>query len=123
MSIETLIQALEADIEAHKNGEYMDIASRWDEVYSEILSKDNEIREDLLGLTLNFWDDWGDAANHEWQYHSPFEESDWPDIAQTIVVHLRNNTIPEDRLILEHFLPRPRKSIWERITRLLFGKT
>ena len=116
-SAEILARALEHDADTQEKNKTSEIGNRYDDVYSQILPI-NEIPEDLFGLAMRFWDDWVDASNHEWKYHEPLVESDWPRIARTIAAHLRDGTLPRDELILEQFLPKPKKPMLQRIKNL-----
>ena len=113
-SAEILAKALEPDANIQEKNRISEIGNRYDDVYCEIFPI-NEILEDLFGLAMRFWDDWVDASNHEWKYHEPFVETDLPKMARKIATHLREATLPNDELILEEFMPTPKKSILKRI--------
>ena len=120
-SAEILAKALEHDANIQEKNRISEIGNRYDDVICEILPI-NEIPEDLFGLAMRFWDDWVDASNHEWKYHEPFVESDWPKMARKIATHLREATFPNDELILEEFMPTPKKPILKRIKNLFSSK-
>lgn len=107
-SAEILAAALERDADAQDRGEFGELGKRWADVRSEIVPI-NEIPNPLFYLAMRFWDDWGDTARHEWQYHEPFEQPDWPRMARDIANHVRAGTLPEDELVIKHFLPKPKK--------------
>ena len=116
---EILAKALEADASAQDRGEYSEIGMKYDEILCEVLPI-NDIPSDLFALAMNFWDDWCDAANHEWRYHEPCVERDWPRLARTIASHLRESTLPNDQSIIESFTPKPKLSLLARLGRM-FG--
>ncbi len=113
---ETLAQAIEQDIEAQEAGRYEDIGIRWDDVYSEN-SQTQGANDPIFSLAIRFWDDWGDAANHEWLYHEPMVKEDWPRVAREIVACLRSGTYPEDETIVQRFMPRPTVGVKVRLKR------
>ncbi|MDH3377754.1 MAG: hypothetical protein OEQ39_12465 [Gammaproteobacteria bacterium] len=113
-SAEILAAALEADADAQERGETDNIGMKWDDVYGQILPI-NEIPDELFGLAMRFWDDWGDASRHDWQYHDPFEKEDWPMMSRKIAMHVRAGTLLTDDTILAHFKSKPSRPLMERL--------
>ena len=71
--LELLAEAIEQDAIAHESGQYSTIGTGWDEIYLSILPS-RKINAELIDLAIRFWDDWEDAANHDWKYHPPFKK-------------------------------------------------
>ncbi len=69
---EILANALVQDAQAQDAGRINDIGLRWDDVYAEILPF-QDTSEPILAISMRFWDNWGDASIHEWQYHEPIK--------------------------------------------------
>jgi hypothetical protein len=107
--------ALEIDANKHDAGEYQEIGSCWDNIYAEILPIEEDISSPLYNMTFRFWDDWGDAANHNWQYHKPIKKEQWPLFARELAVCLRTQTMTTNIVLLNSFMPKPKLSLLERI--------
>lgn len=101
---EILAMALEADAVAQECGRIDGIGMRYDEIELQVLPI-NDIPDQVYGMVFSFWDCWLDAKNHDWQYHEPISESDWPRLARVIARSVREFSIPLDPLIRTHFLP------------------
>lgn len=112
---EILASALERDAEDHERGKFENIGMRYDDVENEILPL-QDTSEPVFALALRFWEDWCDAANHEWKFHKPIEQADWPRMARLIAASLKEGILPTDQLVLEEFLPRPKVPFAMRIT-------
>ena len=117
---EILAEALEKDALDHESGNYDNIGLKWDDVYGQLLPIEEDIDQPVYGLAFNFWDDWCDASNHDWQYHEPITTNEWPKIAREIAASLRNGTPPNNQRILDHFLPKPKIGILQKIKVWLF---
>jgi len=111
---EFVAQALEQDAEAHEAGRFNDIAKRWDDVYGKLLPI-QDTSEPIFAMAMRFWDDWKDASNHKWMYHKPMKQTDWPRVARVIAACLRSGTLPEEKIILDLFMPKPKKGLIDRI--------
>ena len=114
---EILARALENDAYAQERGELEDIGMQYDEVLGQILPID-ENPEQVTNMAFCFWDDWLDAKNHDWQFHEPMQESDWPRVARIIANSVRESSIPLDPVIRKLFVPIDRPPIptaWQRI--------
>lgn len=108
---------MEHDAAAHEAGRYEEIASRLDDVHGKLLPN-QDIDRLLFGLAINFWDDWGDAANHEWQYHEPTTEEDWPRFARQIAACLRSGSMGAEDSDLERFMHPPGVGLMEKVKAL-----
>lgn len=111
-----LARALEKDASDQENGSFPTIGDCWDDVYGELLPIENDIENPIYGLAFRFWDDWCDAANHNWQYHEPVKEHQWPEYAREIAKALRSEALPSNEIILAEFLPQPKES-WLKKTK------
>lgn len=60
----------EQDARLHESGGYGEIGLGWDDVYSRFL-KLEDVDQSLFDLVFRVWDDWGDAAVHDWRLHQP----------------------------------------------------
>lgn len=112
---EILAKALEKDAIDHESGKYDNIGHRWDDVYGQILPVEEDFNNPIYSIAFRFWDDWGDASNHEWQYHEPITANEWPVIAREIVSSLRSGNMPSKQRIIDNFLPKPSEGIIKKI--------
>ncbi len=112
---EILARALEADIETQELGNHLEIGEKWDDVYAELLPIEEEINNPIYSLAFRFWDDWGDASNHNWLYHEPVTKEQWPVYAREIVSSLRACKLPESATIIEIFLPKPKAGLIQKL--------
>ena len=115
---ETMAAALEAAAILQEQGLGSRIES-YDTVYGRLLEASSSLDEPLV-FALTFWDDWMDAANHDWQYHAPFVKDDWPRFAREIAVALLRGELPGNEVLVAHIRPKPRRSFRQWL-RSLFG--
>jgi hypothetical protein len=101
--------ALLDDARAHEAGSYAQIASRYDDIYAEILPLEDRITR-RVAIALNFWDGWCDASNHEWRYHPGIGGRDWPVLARHIAENLNHGEEATDPRVLQHFSPEALRS-------------
>ena len=66
-----------------------------------------------VAFGFEFWDNWIDAANHEWRHHEPISADDWPRYARLVANAVRAGELPTDAVLLEHVLRKPRRSFRE----------
>ena len=118
---ELLASALEKDANDQDLGQIENLGMQWDNVYGQILSID-EINQPLYNLAFRFWDDWADAANHEWKYYEPIKEAEWPSIAREIACSLRSQVLPTNPLIIEKFQPKQKDSLVQKVRKRLHLK-
>ena len=111
---EILALALEKDATDHESGQYHKIGLNWDDVYGQLLPIEND-GQPIYGLALNSWDDWCDAANHEWQYHEPINSYDLPILAREIANSFRSGTLPDSPTIINNFMPKLRERLVDKI--------
>ena len=117
-ALQTLINAIETDIRAYESGNFENIAMRYDDVLGELLPFRD--KNEVVTIALEFWDCWGDASRHNWRHYEGIDQNDWPSLAGSILDSLRANRMPDSQLIIEHFGPRARTSLFERF-RGVFG--
>ena len=99
--VQTLINAIETDIRAHEEGDFENIATRYDDVLGKFLPFRE--KNDVVSIALDFWDCWGDASNHQWRHYDGIESYDWPKLAREIVASLRANEMPNNETIISNF--------------------
>ena len=112
-----IASALESDANNHDSGKYQEIGLNWDNIYSEILPIEENIASPFYSMAFRFWDDWGDAANHEWQYHEPIKKEQWPQLARELANCLRSQTMTINSTLIDNLMPKPKVSLLERIKR------
>ena len=81
---ELMARALEAAAKTQEEGTLLRIGELYDSTASRILEM-NPDYDGSIAFAFTFWDNWVDAANHDWQYHDPIRERDWPDFARGCV--------------------------------------
>jgi hypothetical protein len=97
-----LIENLMLDATAHESGRYSDVGRSFDE-FDANLPRDDQPEFNKLFIALNFWDGWIDARNHDWQYYSGINQSDWPVLARHIVRAIANDSEITEPAVLRHF--------------------
>ena len=116
---EILANAIEEDIETQKQSRYLEIGEKCDDVHGELLRIEDDIENSIYSLAFRFWDDWGDASNHDWLYHEPVAKEQWPVYAKEIATNLRLRRLPENPDIIEGFMPKPKVSFLQRMKKWL----
>jgi len=111
---EILATAIEKDALNHESGKYSKIGLSWDEVYGQLLPIE-DIDQPMYGIAFRFWDDWCDAANHNWQYHKPIKSNEWPNLAREIAADLRSGIVSTNPIIIDNFKQKPKQNIIKRI--------
>jgi hypothetical protein len=96
-----------------------EIGENYDPTYARIL-KINADYDESVGFAFTFWDNWVDASNHEWQYHEPIREHDWPRFAREIAQAVRRGEFPPDEFLLGQIRRKPRRSLGQWL-KSLFG--
>jgi len=89
---------------AHHRGDLVLLEKEFDQ-FEDSLQRDATVIPDDLLIILNFWDAWVDSSNHEWQYHEPIREADWPRLALEIADYLRGDTTALSPIVQENFAP------------------
>ena len=108
--------ALRQDADAHTAGRYDEIATRYDDVYGEVLALSEWTPR--LGIAFEFWDCWNDARNHDWRYYEGIGRDDWPKMAQEIAAALESGD-EIDATVVDRFGPQPRRSLRQRLSGLV----
>jgi hypothetical protein len=116
---EIMAAALEADAALQERGSVREIGENYDPTYARIL-KINADYDESVGFAFTFWDNWVDASNHEWQYHEPIREHDWPRFAREIAQAVRRGEFPPDEFLLGQIRRKPRRSLGQWL-KSLFG--
>lgn len=114
-----LAAALLEAVCAHESGEYDQIASRYDDLLGELLPN-QDLSERRFTIAAAFWDGWGDASNHDWQYYRGIRKDDWPELARHVAGHLQRGESAADPRVLTLFAPENRQGclsvLWNRVT-------
>ena len=110
-----LAAALRSAIADQEAGRHLELADRYDDVYTEILPLTDGV-DPLSGRALDFWDAWGDAARHDWRYYDGIERSDWPRMATALIWSLEEGWPVTDPQYVNYF-ERSRPSFWQRLFR------
>ena len=119
---EIMACALEAEATFQEKGQYQNLGIAIDPTYESILEATSTI-DTSISFAFTFWDNWVDAANHEWLYHEPIKKKDWPNHAREIAQAIRNAELPTNLKILEHNLIKPRVTFKHRLGSLFKGST
>lgn len=117
---EIMAAALEAEAALQERGLLREIGENYDPTYGRILEV-NADYDESVGFAFTFWDNWVDAYNHDWQYHDPFTEHDWPRFAREIAHAVRLGELPYNEFLIEHIRLKPRRSFWQWL-KSLFGR-
>jgi len=112
---EIFAKALENDANDHDAGKYENIGMKWDDIYAQILPIEDDINNPIYGMAFRFWEDWGDASNHEWQYHEPIKKEQWPIFARELAQSLKTGSMPQNQAIIENFKPKPKVGLFKRL--------
>lgn len=116
---EIMAAALEAEAALQEQGSIREIGEDYDPTYARILEI-NADYDDSIGFAFTFWDKWADASNHEWKYHEPIRESDWPRFAREIAQAVRRAELPRNEFLIAQIRLKPRRSFAEWL-KSLFG--
>lgn len=114
-----LASALEKDAEAHDSGDFINMGMRWDDIYGEILPIEDNINIPIYAIAFRFWDEWSDAANHNWKYHEAIRKSQWPILAKEIAQNLRLKSQINNQVIIDNFTPDTKVSLIKKIKKWL----
>jgi hypothetical protein len=116
---EIMAAALEAEAALQEQGSIREIGENYDRTYGRILEI-NADYDESIGFAFTFWDNWVDASNHEWQYHEPIREPDWPRFAREIARAVRRGELPRNEFLLDQVRLKPRRSFADWL-KSLFG--
>ncbi len=114
---ELMAQALEQEARLRDQGEFRQIGAAYDPTYGQILEINSDYDE-AIGFAFTFWDNWVDASNHDWQYHEPISQHDWPRFAREIAEAVRNGALPSNEFLVDQIRLKPRVSLWQRFKAL-----
>lgn len=110
--------ALRQDAAAHDAGDFESIATRFDDVYAEVLTVCADY-PDTVATGFTFWDWWADARNHDWQYYDGIDREDWPRLARHVADSIEAGApVSDPQLIQQYELARQPGPI-TRLKRLL----
>ncbi len=115
---ELVAAALLRDVEVQAAGDLDHIGESYDDVYGQVLPLADKPSQ-TLSLAFQFWDCWVDSANHDWQYYDNLSSNDWPRMAREIAAALNRGVEVTDPALVERFGPQQRRSLRERVARLL----
>ena len=116
---EIVATALEAEAALQEQRSVRAIGENFDPTYGRILEI-NADYDESIGFAFTFWDNWIDASNHEWQYHDPIREHDWPRFAREVAQAVRRGELPHNEFLIDQIRLKPRRSLVERF-KSLFG--
>lgn len=111
------IKGLTKAVEAHEKGDFLSVGDGYDD-YDQMLTREESSPDDILYITLMFWEAWADTAEHTWRFYPPFVKDDWPKMARTLLEDLKADRKVTDGTILTHFVQKPRSPKQSLITRL-----
>ena len=94
-------RALRQDASAQEAGELEAINARCDAVYAEVLQNCKDL-PGTLATCFTFWDEWGDARNHEWRYYPGIARDDWPRLARHLADAVESGAPITDPVLVRH---------------------
>ena len=115
-----MASALEEAAAVQERGECLRVGEAYDCTYARIVEADSSY-DDAVAFALTFWDEWLDAANHNWRYHGSMDPGDWLRFARQVAQEVRRGVVPADPELLERTMPKPRER-FPRWFRGLFGR-
>jgi len=101
--------ALEAEAKLQESGDVKRLGDAYTPTYARVVEIDSNYGE-AIGFAFTFWDEWADAANHDWQFHDPVTESDWPKFAREIAVAVRQGRVPANQFLVDQIRVKPRRT-------------
>jgi hypothetical protein len=114
---DVLASALESDAALQEAGDVRQVGMAAEEVWVQVAAVAPDYGE-AVAFAFSFWDEWADAANHDWQYHEPITRSDWPRYARMIAEGLRRNQLPANDRLIEAIRIKPRLTFSKWLSRL-----
>lgn len=115
---DAIIAALLQDAAMHEAGSYGVIGRDYGKLESLLpCGPDPDLR--AIGIAMTFWDSWIDARNHQWRYHRPIAETDWPQLARSIATDLSEGWNVRNPVVLANFDLLNRPTLGQRVTKLL----
>ena len=113
-----LASALEADAALQEKGDVRQLGAAQERTWEQVVAIAPDY-SDAVAFAFTFWDEWADAANHEWQYHDSIARSDWPRHAREIAAGLRQDRLPGDERLLSLISFKPRRTFRQWLSRCL----
>src|SRR5262245_43841954 len=114
---EIMASALEAEATLQERGSIRKLGSNYDPTYARILEV-NARYDESIGFAFTFWDNWLDAANHEWKYHEPISEREWPNFGREVAAAVRRGELPANQFLIDQISLEPRRSFWQWVKSL-----
>jgi len=114
-----LASALEADAALQETGDVRQLGAAQERTWVQVVA----IAPDYsapVGLAFTFWDQWADAANHEWRHYDPVTRSDWPRYAREIAEGLRQGRLPDDKRLLDLISFKPTRTFRQWLSDLFW---
>src|SRR5262245_12180527 len=106
---EIMASALEDAAAAQEQGERLRVGEAYNRISAQIVEADSRY-DDAVAFALTFWDEWADAANHDWRYHDTLSPADWPRFARQVAHEVRRAGFnPAVLSFLRSAFPRNRK--------------
>lgn len=109
-----IAQALRRDAALHEGGQLQSIGADFEATLGEIRPLEDRLERDV-GIAIEFWDGWVDASVHDWQYYEGIARGDWPKLARAIATALEAGDPITEPIVLVHFAPENRRSLWSRL--------
>ena len=106
---EIVAAALETEASLQQSGAIKQLGDAFDPTYARVREVGHGYDE-AVAFAFTFWDSWLDSANHNWRYHDPLKEDDWPRFAREIAAAVRQGRLPDNELLLEHIRLKPRRT-------------
>jgi hypothetical protein len=116
---EILASALEAEATLQEQGSVRAIGDDYDQTYGRVLEINHDYDESIA-FAFTFWDNWVDASNHNWLYHDPITERDWPRFAREVAQAVRRGELPKNDFLVQQIRLKPRQTLWQWL-KSLFG--
>ena len=113
--------ALEAEATLQESGGVERLGEAYEPTYARAREIDQNYGE-AIAFAFTFWDEWTDAARHDWQFHDPLTRADWPRFARDIAAAVRQGRVPDNEFLLEQIRLKPRRT-FRQWFRGLFGRT
>jgi hypothetical protein len=97
---EIIAAALEAAAALQERGAVRELGENYDSTLGRILEI-NADYDNSVSFAFTFWDNWVDASNHDWQYHNPIGEHDWPRFAREVAQAVRRGELPGNDVLVD----------------------
>jgi hypothetical protein len=114
---EIMASALEAEATLQERGSVRKLGANYDPTCARILEV-NSHYDESIAFAFTFWDNWVDAANHEWKYHEPIGEQEWPTFGREVAAAVRRGQLPANQFLIDEIRLKPRRSLWQWIKSL-----